>query len=566
MQHRWFQTDLPQHEDPSPQFRYELAVKSIENLISDETGMNGNAILDSIRKLIHQKMDTDTIWFSTIQCCRLLSACKMALQQRNADPHATIEMVTALTREMIARKMLPDIVVFNTLLDLHAKCGDPLSTIRIWEQMRNVGMQPDNFTVTTLLTAYCTAASDGAISREETTKQAWLLFEELKNIGVNPNATAISSLANVLVEANDQDGFKRVIREAEQLGLLPYDINVLNVYLKGAAQFGDLHRAFDLFDKAMQSGISPDTITLLSLLRICVMLRDSPRAWKLYEDFKTHGLEPSFIVISSLMNVMVETSDRNGFRRSIVEAENLGFLPFEIGVLNVCFKGFAQFGNSSLAFELFDKVRRSGTRPDCVTLMHLLSICSKLRDSRRAWQIVEEFKRMNVPLDAKATSSLMNVMVEANDKDGFFRAEQALRSSGFRLTPSWNITIKGYSRFHEDINKAISVLDEMRSHGDPPNAITLFTLLVSCSYRDDIDNAHKLFHQLKDEGVETNAKHLDVLLVLAMKTRNIDKFEEAVRMVQDSKFKHDQKLQDRIIQGRCKLSQFDTTSNPKMQV
>lgn len=282
---------------------------------------------------------------------------------------------------------------------------------------------------------------------------------------------------------------------------------------------------------------------------------ESTDVLRLVDEIEERGLRPHPRVIASMLSTLLLDDYHAGFARVTRMAVQMEMMNRSIEVVNVCITGAIQFQDPELGLYLYNKARESGKiQPNRETLRAMLVICQMLNIPDRALSIIDEFRNLwNVKADTRMFVQILQAVMSENWPEQFFQAEKAFRASGIEPNMEiWNLLVLGQG-FYVGLDKAISVLEEMRSRGFQPDHNTLANLLSSCHERSDLDRALQLFRQWQQNKGEINSSHFGMLLNLALKTNNKEKMEDIVRMIQESQFADDDLLRGLIALNRDHL-------------
>lgn len=442
-----------------------------------------------------------------------------------------------------------DLRSLNIGLKSLGRFHDVTRGIQLYEQARKAGLIPDMITFFALL-HLCQKALDSSL--------AWRLFEEFKQLGLQPNDKAMCRLLQMMVETEDRTGFDRTILEAENLQYFPHNEVLMNIFLRGAGKFHFPSYALQIFDEAFRAGFRPSALTFYELICLCLMLNDSQRALQLFEQFKSLASGPDSKVFSPILTLMINADDHEGFQHVMMEAERCGALAYNKNVLDVCIKGVAHFGNPAGAMQLFRNSLQLGPPPDRITFTNVINLCRLLKDPNEAWILFDQFRRMGIVATEFVFSSLLTVMIECNSRDGFFRAVEELSSANVPTSPIiWNSLIQGYMLFIDDRDNIFSILDGMRALKQELTPAILLSLLEGFARRKDIENANRIFRQFRAEGVAVALFHFTVLLKLAVELKDESRFEDTVKMLGESGVSIDAQYRRAILKYRVKLGQVD---------
>lgn len=279
---------------------------------------------------------------------------------------------------------------------------------------------------------------------------------------------------------------------------------------------------------------------------------------RLVDEIDERGLKPHPRVMTSLLSTLIMENHQQGFERVSRMATQMGMLTRSIDLVNVSITGAIQFKDPSLGLFLFSKARESRQmQPNQETLRGLLRICQMLNMPDRSLKLIEEFsERWNVKPDTLMFVQVLQTVLAEFSPDRFFKAEEVFRASGTEPNMEiWNMLVLGQG-FYGSIDKAVSLMDEMRARGFQPDHSTLANVLAACFEVSDLDRALTVFRQWQADNGELKSGHFGVLLNLALKTKNKEKFEEIVRMVEGTPFSDDDLLRDLVVLNRDRLNRI----------
>ncbi|KAH7292188.1 hypothetical protein KP509_29G055100 [Ceratopteris richardii] len=205
-----------------------------------------------------------------------------------------------------------DLVIGRILIDMYAGSGSPFLANQVFDalQIRDV------FSWTALLTALSEHGHD---------REVLNCFQQMKLEGVFPDALTVIPCLRACGNLGALDMGEELHGEIERRGLLVYDCAVGNtlvdMYAKsgnlssaqvvfdklpnhdvvswtaliaGYAQFGDVDNSCITFNKMMQNGVRPDSITFLVLLSACGRSGLVSKTQMYYEAMsKEYGIVPS---------------------------------------------------------------------------------------------------------------------------------------------------------------------------------------------------------------------------------------------------------------------------------
>ncbi|GFY93983.1 pentatricopeptide repeat (PPR) superfamily protein [Actinidia rufa] len=287
----------------------------------------------------------------------------------------------------------------------------------------------------------------GGYSKMGYSKEAFLLFQEMRQLGMGPDDFTFVSLLSVSAQTTDLHLGKYVHFYIEITGA-KIDIYVQNALVDMYAKCGDLHTAQAFFNQM------PDK------------------------------------------NVVSWTSVVNGYaKHGLVECAREIFdqMPVKNVVSwNSMISGYIQEGRCREALGLFCEMHHSEVVPDETTLTIVLSACCQLGD------LVMGKKTHNYICNNSITPtvSLTNYLVDMYAKCGAIgTALEIFRDIPEKDVVSWNVMI-GALALHGCGFKAIEVFETMQADGIRPDGITFTGLLSACSHSGLVDIGQYYFERM----------------------------------------------------------------------
>jgi len=243
-----------------------------------------------------------------------------------------------------------NVVVRNTLLVFHAKCGD----LKIATEIFDDSDKRDVVAWSALIAGY---AQRGELS------VARKLFDEM------PNRDLVSW--NVMITAYTKHGEMKCARKLFDESPMK-DVVSWNAMIGGYVLRGLNREALELFDEMCRVGESPDEVTMLSLVCACADLGD------LESGEKVHGkiMEMSEGKLSTLLgNALVDMYAKCG---NIRKAIHVFWLIRDKDVVswNTVISGLAFHGHAEESLCLFREMQSTKVCPDEVTFIGVLAACS----------------------------------------------------------------------------------------------------------------------------------------------------------------------------------------------
>ncbi|KAJ7290856.1 hypothetical protein O6H91_05G071700 [Diphasiastrum complanatum] len=469
----------------------------------------------------HEGMQPDNVTFVL-----LLKACASL---------STIEQGKQLHSDIIKRGFQSEVVVCNTLVDMYAKCGctedarelfDNMSerdvvswnamiagyaqnglgkeALALYEQMKQEGMQPDNVTVVLLLEACASLAAleQGKQLHTDIIKRGLIQSVRDSNI-LLANTDIIQSvpdsnivLANTLVRMYSKCG--SVLHAHEVFSNMPqHDVYSWTAIISAYADSGEVEEAINLFQQMQETGLAPDKVLFVVVLKACARVAALEQGRKLHSDIVKRGFQSDVIVGSTLVNMYAKcgcTEDARELFDNMSERDVVSWTAM--------IAGYAQNGLAREALALFEQMQREGTKPNEVTYVSVLSACAHfgLVDQGR-----HVFNSMCKNHGVTPTREHYTCMVDLLGRAGCLDdAELFINKMPIQPDSVVWMTLLGAARNHGNAEIGRRAFDCVVKL-EPKNAapyVLLSNIYVVAGRKDELT---KIRNEMKEAGVEKNA-------------------------------------------------------------
>lgn len=332
---------------------------------------------------------------------------------------------------------------------------------------------------------------------------------------------------NTMISSHMQSGLVDLAQvQFEQM--IERDVVSWNAMISGYNQHGFDREALDIFSKMlMDSSSKPDKFTLASALSACANLENL----KLGKQIHTHIIRTEFDTFGAVGNALISMYSKSGgveIARKIIEQSmisNLDVIAFtalldgyvKLGDINPARRifdslrvrdvvawtamivGYVQNGFNQDAMELFRSMIKEGPKPNNYTLATMLSVSSSLASLDHGRQIHASATR-----SGNASSvSVSNALITMYAKSGSINYARWVFNliHWKRDTITWTSMIIALAQ-HGLGEEALTLFERMLENGIKPDHITYVGVLSACthvglveqgrSYYNLMQNAHKI--------------------------------------------------------------------------
>ncbi|XP_041001195.1 pentatricopeptide repeat-containing protein At2g22410, mitochondrial-like [Juglans microcarpa x Juglans regia] len=328
----------------------------------------------------------------------------------------------------------------------------------------------------------------GGYSKMGFSKEAFLLFQEMRELGVEPDEFTLVSLLSLCSQVCDLD-FGRFLHLYIEITGIEIDLIVRNALLDMYAKCGHLHAAKMVFDRMPNKNVVSWTSIVTA--------------------YAKHGLTLSAQKIFDNMPV-----------KNVVS-------------WNSMISSYVREGRCREALDLYLNMCDLRVVPDEATLVSILSACSQIGDLVMGKKI-HNYICSNSSIHGV---TLYNSLIDMYAKCGAPRiALDIFYKIPEKNTVSWNAII-GALALHGRGPEAIDLFEKMQACGVRPDEITFTALLSACSHSGLIDLGRHYFHKMSSiYGLSHEIEHYACMVDLLGRGGLL---EEAIRLIGGMQMKPD---------------------------
>ncbi|KAL5990999.1 hypothetical protein ACLOJK_011905 [Asimina triloba] len=428
-------------------------------------------------------------------------------------------------QKVFVRMKSPDLVSFTSMIAGFSKNGLFKPAARLFDQMLRMGLQPNEYTVTTIL-----AACDFVLGEQI---HAYMI----KNL-LHQSLYAASSLIDFYSKNALVEGAKLVFRELEARNVVTWS-TMISCYLKN----GYANKAMDLFFRMVYSGIKPNEFTLAAAVGACGF---SPESICLGQQLHCLIIKMNLAMENHIFNALLTMYARNG---KIVELERLfGRIQNpDIVSWSAVVSGYYQNGLCEKSASMLCFMHRNGAQPNEHGFSSALSSCAGPALLGQGRQFHGLALKLGCDFDVCVGNALVNMYAKCGDIDA---ASLAFDGMPMHDVMSWNTLIHGYA-YHGHGMKALQVFDEMVGSGFIlPNHSTFVGLLNACSHVGFVDEALRYFKAMDSHyGIEPSISHYACMVDVMGRA---GRFDEAVEIIHEMPFEPDSLIWKTLL-GSCRI-------------
>ncbi|KAI5596839.1 hypothetical protein POPTR_002G030200v4 [Populus trichocarpa] len=284
---------------------------------------------------------------------------------------------TGLGIHSLAVKMsfVNDVLVGNSLIDMYSKCGQLGAAQLVFDLMS----EKDLYTWNSMIGGYCQAGYCG---------KAYVLFTKMQKSQVQPNVVTWNTMISGYIQSGDEDQAMDLFHRMEKEGEIKRDNASWNSLIAGFMQIRKKDKALGIFRQMQSFCISPNPVTILSMLPACASLV----ALKKVKEIHGCVLRRNLVSVLSISNSLIDTYAKSGkieYSRAIFDR-----IPSKDFItVNSMITGYVLHGCSDSALGLLDQMRELGLKPNRGTLVNIIlahSLAGMVDEGRQVFSSMTE--------------------------------------------------------------------------------------------------------------------------------------------------------------------------------
>ncbi|XP_010474616.1 PREDICTED: putative pentatricopeptide repeat-containing protein At1g64310 [Camelina sativa] len=409
------------------------------------------------------------------------------------DPFFATQLVRfyALNDDLVSARKLFDVFpersvfLWNSVIRAFAKAHQFSTAFSLFSQMLSSATRPDNFTYACLARG-CSESFDTEGLRC------------IHGIAIVSGLGFDQICGSAIVKAYSKAG---LTFEASKLFLsIPDpDVALWNAMISGYGCSGFWDKGVNLFNLMQHRGHVPNCYTMVALTTCLIdpsslLIARSVHGFCLKINLDTHAY-----VGCALVNLY----SRCRCIASACSVYNTISGP-DLVACSSLITGYSRCGNHKEALYLFNEMRMSGKKPDCVLVAIVLGSCAELSDSVYGKEVHGYVIRLGLEFDIKVCSALIDMYSKCGVLDYAMNLFAGIPEKNI---VSFNSVILGLG-LHGFASSAFEKFTEMLEMGLKPDEVTFAALLSTCCHSGLLNEGQEIFERMKSEfGVEPQTEH-----------------------------------------------------------
>ncbi|PSR99971.1 Pentatricopeptide repeat-containing protein [Actinidia chinensis var. chinensis] len=261
-----------------------------------------------------------------------------------------------------------NVISWTTVISSCGDNGEPAMGLSLFSVMISEGIEPNEFTLTSVL-SLCHTMQDLDVGSQVHSLSIKLGYE------LSPPVT--NSIMHLYLKCGCVHEAKKLFDGMEEVSLVTWNAMIagyaqmIGLAEDGLSAYRSGVEALNIFLRLHRSCTKPDLFTFSSILTICSSLVASQQGEQVHAQTIKTGFLADVVVGTALVNMYNKCGSIERASKAFVELSTRTLISWTNMIT-----GFAQHGRSQQALHLFQDMRFVGVRPNQITFVGVLSACS----------------------------------------------------------------------------------------------------------------------------------------------------------------------------------------------
>ncbi|VVA89724.1 unnamed protein product [Arabis nemorensis] len=235
------------------------------------------------------------------------------------------EEAEAFFEEMKEKGLKPDVVTYNSLIDVYCKDREMEKAYKLVDKMREEDETPDVITYTTIIGGL------GLIGQPDKARE---VLKEMKEYGCYPDVPAYNAAIRNYCIARRLGDADMLVDEMVKKGLSP-NATTYNLFFRVLSLANDLGRSWELYERMLGNGCLPNTQSCMFLIKMFKRHEKVEMAMRLWEDMVVKGFGSYSLVSDVLLDLLCDLAKVDEAEKCLLEMVEKGHRPSNVSLKRI---------------------------------------------------------------------------------------------------------------------------------------------------------------------------------------------------------------------------------------
>ncbi|KAJ7571470.1 hypothetical protein O6H91_01G164100 [Diphasiastrum complanatum] len=370
---------------------------------------------------------------------------------------------------------------WTAIISAYADSGQAEEAINLFQQMQETGLAPDKVVFVVVLKACARLAA---------LEQGKQLHCDIIGRGFQSDVIVGNTLVHMYSKCGSVLDAHKVFSNMPQ-----HNVYSWTAIISAYADSGQADEAINLFQQMQETGLAPDKVVFVVVLKACARLAALEQGKQLHCDIIRRGFQSDVIVGNTLVHMYSKCG-------SVLDAHKVfsNMPQHNVYSWTAIISAYADSGQAEEAINLFQQMQETGFAPDKVVFVVVLKACARLAALEQGKQLHSNIIRRGFQSDVIMGSTLVDMYSKCGCTED---ARELFDNMSERDVVSWTAMIAGYAR--NGLGKeALALYEQMRQEGVQPNNVTFVLLLKACASLAALEQGKQLHSDIIKRGFKSD--------------------------------------------------------------
>ncbi|GAV82423.1 PPR domain-containing protein/PPR_2 domain-containing protein, partial [Cephalotus follicularis] len=406
---------------------------------------------------------------------------------------------TEIARKLVDRIPQPDLVSWNALIAGYSLNGLDVEAFELFREIRLMGFMPNLSTMANVIPV-CTSL--GCSDTGKCLHGLAIKFRFWSSDFLVP------ALISMYVGDEDLSTARRLFDSVVEKNVIVWN-SMMSAYTQKQKSF----EAYELFKRMLQDDIKPDVISFVSILPSCENLSGIWYGESLHACVIKQGSESQVSVLTAFVSMYAKLGYVNSAECLFSRMRSRNLLSW-----NALVSGYVYNGLWDASLAAFCKMQYAGFDPDSVSIVSLLSVCSKLGAALIGKSAHAFCVRKGIDSNLNVSNALLAFYSDCHQLSA---SVNLFHKMATRNNISWNTILSGYVRSGE-VNNAAALFYQMHKDDVMLDVVTMISVLPIYNKKEDLGKGMTIHGYSIKKGIVRDVSLVNALISMYCYCGNLD--------------------------------------------
>ncbi|KAF5207871.1 Pentatricopeptide repeat-containing protein [Thalictrum thalictroides] len=400
-----------------------------------------------------------------------------------------------------------DLVSWSAIIGGAVQNGDWYEAMVLFRKMRVEGLRPDSVIVATILPA---------CGRLGAQPHGMALQGCALRSGFDSDLYFSNALMDMYSKCGNTHEARRVFYNIKYKDVVSW-----STLIAGHSQNCEYIKSIEVYVEMKHSGIRTNAVTVASILPVLANLKLLKQGKEMHNYVIKNRLDSDVFIGSALIDMYANC----GSMREVGHIFEI-MSDRDINIWNSMIVGYNLNGDTDSALEIFRRIGESLLRPNSITILSVLPLCTKMGTMRLGKEIHSYATRNGLGSFVSVGNSLMDMYCKCGYLE---QGVQVFDQMVEKDIVTYNTIIAAHG-VHGHGERSFAFFSQMNNSGIRPDKVTFIALLSACSHAGLVEKGWDLYYSMTAEyGVIPDMEHYSCMVDLLGRSGRLDDAWEFIR-------------------------------------